>query len=302
MSRTIRQVYDSLIAEKESFSSLDDLVPNPDTSQIFLSDYNSTSKVANWRSLLWIVAFAIVAHEVLWDLFRDETDAKIEANQFAQLPWYSTISKAFQNGFDLTYDDDLGLYSYADTTSVEAVNSKIVTQANAHVINRQVVIKVAKSDGSTGLDPLSADELTAFTNYIDDIKPAGTNSSIVNQDGDQFRFTARFEYDPKILTSTGALIKDSTISDLSAGEKPGEVAARNYIKAIPFDNVFSINALLDAIQASEGISNPTISVAEYDPDPFIPAWVDILALTGEKYNPVAGYLEENVFTITYVAV
>jgi hypothetical protein len=301
MARTVQTIYDLLVDEKELFTSLDSLVPNPDTAQTFLADFNSTSKVANWRSLFWVVAHSMNAHEVLWELFRDEIDAKILANQFAQLPWYSTESKKFQNGFELTYNSNLGRYTYADTTSVEAENSKIVTQAAAQVINGQVVIKIAKSDGSSGLDPLSTTELSSFTNYIDNIKPAGTNSAIVNQDGDKLRFTCRIEYDPKIIDSTGLLIKDSTITTLKAGDNPASTAAKNYIKAIPFDNVFRVNDLIDALEGAEGFTNPTLTVCDYDPSPFSGAWTSILSLAGQKYNPVAGYLEESTFSFTYVS-
>ena len=72
MARTIKQIYDAMITEKETFSSLNTLVPNPDTAQTFLSDLTTSSKVAIWRLMFWVVAVAIWSHEQIFDQHKAE--------------------------------------------------------------------------------------------------------------------------------------------------------------------------------------------------------------------------------------
>lgn len=48
MARNIQQIYDSIIAEKNTFSTLSGLVPANDSYTSLLADINAASKVAIW--------------------------------------------------------------------------------------------------------------------------------------------------------------------------------------------------------------------------------------------------------------
>jgi len=115
MARSISVIFDEIIDEKETFTSLDALVPNPDSSQTFLADLTSTSKVAIWRLIFWVVAFAIHAHEKLFD----EHVKVVEARALEIIPgttlYYVVESKKFQNGDDLIFDETTGKFSYLDS-------------------------------------------------------------------------------------------------------------------------------------------------------------------------------------------
>jgi len=293
MARTIQVIYDAIITEKETFSSLDTLVPNPDTSQTFLSDLNSTSKVAIWRLLCWLMAVAIWTHEKLFDQHTAEVEERAQELIPGTLRWYTDQSKLFQNGYDLTWDGDK--YIYEDTTSTDAVAAQIVTQASATEVSGQVIIKVAKGDVGS-LSALSAGEKVSFDSYVDQIKFAGTNTDIISETADILRVGYTITYDPLVLDSSGVLIADGVTL-------PVEVAIEGYIQALPFDNDFSVMNLTDAIQEASGVLNAvcTAANATYGAIPF--PGEDILADPEQKYSPRAGYLDNDAAypDITYIS-
>jgi hypothetical protein len=289
MSRTIQEIYDEIIDEKESFSSLDDLVPNPDSSQTFLSDLTSTSKVAVWRLISWVIAFAIWTHEQLFDVFVAEVEEKAKDQITGTARWYSVVSKEWQYGYDLEWDETTRKYIYSDTTSTEAVASRLVTQASATEVANLLKIKVAQ--GAVGsLSKLSTTEKDSFDAYIAQIKFAGTATSIISDNPDTLETDYTIVYDPLVLDANGVLISDGTT-------KPVEVAITNYIQGLPFDGILKVIDLTDAVQEAEGVTNAVCTKAEATSGA---GTVDILAVSTQKYEPVAGYLElDAASTFTY---
>lgn len=283
MGRTIQQIFNSMIVEKETFSSLDELVPNPDTAQTFLDDLTSGSKVAIWRLWLWVVAAAIFVHEGLFDQKIIEIEAKAQEVQPGTLPWYRAEAKDFQNGFSLVFNETTRQFEYTDTTSPAAVAARIVTTASARTINSVVTLKIAKTVADV-VQKLTAAELGAFNVYLDQIKIAGTSTITISDDPDSLKLAYTIEYDPQLITSTGLLITDNTI-------KPIQVAIDGYITAFTdenFDHTFRVSELTDAIQAATGVVNAVADVAEAKS--VATSYLDILAVATEDYTSNAGYL------------
>ena len=295
MSRTIKEIYDSVITEKETFSSLDELVPNPDTSQTFLSDLSSTSKVAIWRLIVWIVSFAIWTHEQIFD----QHTAQIETRALEIVPgvarWYKNQSLLFQYGYDLVWNGDK--YVYEDTTSVAAVASKIITQAAAIDVNTQVEIKVAKGDIGS-LEALLPAEKLAFDAYMDKIQFGGVSVLKISTTSDFLKLYYTVEYDPLVLGSTGLLLSDGAT-------RPVDVAILNYVQALPFNADLKITLLTDAVQQAEGVLNVVVSDAQGSNNGGS-TYTDILASSTNTYASYAGYMiidpsYQLTSTITYTA-
>ena len=74
MARTILEILDDIITEKETHAELDNLQPKPDNSQTFLDDLTTTSKVAIWRLWAFTTAVAIFAHEKIFDSHKLEVE------------------------------------------------------------------------------------------------------------------------------------------------------------------------------------------------------------------------------------
>jgi len=288
MRQTINQIYTELITEKETFTSLSGLTSPtvPDTSQLMLTELQSNSKVAVWRLMYWVVAVVSFTLQSLMDVFKTEVSTIAQNAVTGTLRWYVVIAKAFQNGYDLTWTDKLK-WEYTDTTSVAAVASKIVTQASATESNSELILKCAK--GAIGsLEPLSTAELASFTSYIDDIKFAGTVTTVINETGQTLDYSMTVTYDPLVLTSDGILIRDGA-------SVPVTSAVIEYIQTIPFDSEFSVMSMVDAAQAAEGVKNVVCSAAS-----IVFPNVNILTATStQTYTPRSGYMVPGTATITY---
>lgn len=299
MARTLQTIYNELIASKETNTDLDDLLPNPDNWQTLYTYSNfkllantviknlSSSLVAVWRLMMYVVAYTIWFQEQLYDTFQSEVDDTIENREFAQLPWYVDQSEAFQFGDDLEWIDDK-MYGY----SVIDADKQIITQAAATVTNGAILLKVAKGDIGS-IEKLTTSELTAFTYYMkgsttpfaeDGVAPPGVKITIISEDADELRFASQVFYDPQVLDSNGILLSDGAT-------KPVEVAVTNYIQQIPFDSKFRISGLIDAIQAAQGVIN--VVATNCDAKTATQSWsasVDVINETGKQYVARAGYL------------
>jgi len=278
-SRTIQQIFDEIITEKETFSSLDDLVPNPDTSQTFLDDLTTPSKVAIWRLWYWVVSFAIFTHEQLFDQHVINVEKRAKEITPGVTEWYVLEAKDFQNGDELIFDEDLRQFIYLDTTSAAAIAKKIIEQASARDVNGLVTLKVAKDDGAGGLEKLTAGEKTAFEGYLDQFKIAGTKTIVITDDPDILKVAYTIEFDPLVLKADGTLIEDAT--------SPVQIAIDDYIEGLPFDSTFRVQDLTDAIQAARGVVNAIADVVEVKFGAL--AFSDVLATVTQTNLPNAGY-------------
>jgi len=278
MARTLKEIYNSMISEKISFSELNDLQPQIADSQTLLDDLTSTSKVAIWRLILWVCAFGIWTHEKLWDTFQDDFLDTAEGLIPGTLQWYVNETKAFQYGDDLVWDGDK--YEYEDTVSAEAIAKKIITQAAAVESNRQVIIKIAKGELGS-LTVLTTDEENAYSGYLEQIKFAGTGTTIINSVADDMKVQFIITYDPLVLTDSGELISE-------AGTYPVNDAITDHIQGLPFDNEFTVAGLIDDIQAVSGVLNVVCKLCQARTG--VAVYEDILATEEENYNSYAGYI------------
>lgn len=248
MARSIAEIYNEMITEKESSAALDALLPADETYENLLANLTSASKVAAWRLLFFIVAVSIWIHETLFDNFRDEIEARA-AELYVGVPlWYRDQCYKFQYGDELVWD---GLkYGYAEIDE-EAL---IIERAAVIEVGSQVRIKVAKLEADLPA-PLTTDELEAFELYMNSIKVAGTNIAVISRDADLLKVAYTVYYDPLVMNSDGELISDDTI-------KPVEIAINNYIQELPFDGVLNLTKLTDQVQAAEGVIDPLLTTAE----------------------------------------
>jgi len=289
MSRSVSQIFDEMITEKETFSSLDTLVPNPDTAQTFLDDLTSSSKVAIWRLQLWVMAFGIFVHEQLFDQHVISIQNAAKEVTPGVLLWYAAEAKKFQNGDSLVFNTTTSKFEYTDSTSAAALAKQIITVASARDISQVVTLKVAKTV-ATVVQALTAAEKASFGVYLDEIKIAGTKTLVISDPPDSLKIAYTIEYDPQILTSQGVLIEDGVTL-------PIQVAIDTYIEVqdpddpttgLPFDSTFRVQDLTAAIQGATGVVNVVADVIEART--IATSYVDILIVQTEDYLANSGYL------------
>lgn len=282
MARSISEIYDSIITEKQNQAALNALQPAIDDSQTLLNDLTTTSKVAIWRLWAWVTAVALNVHENVWDLFRAEVDARALEVPTGTGLWYHNEILKYQHGDALTWTGTQ--YVYDPITPA----NRVIDVAAVIDAGFQVRIKLAKFDVAGDPEALSAAELSGAQGYINQIKFAGTATSVTSNDADDLKVDYFIKYDPLLLAPDGSLISDPS-------RFPVVDAIKAKIKGLPFNGVLSLMELTDDVQAAEGIIDATLNSAS--------AKFGALAygVINKEYLPEAGYLllDEPSSLITY---
>jgi len=242
--RTLAEIYNQLATEKAAMSELDSFYTdraNPgsklDDSQTFLKDLSSSSKVAIWRLLLWVVATGIWIHEGLWYQFKNEIDTALLKQVAHTARWYAEESLKFQYGDALVWSDELRSYVYA----IYDENKKVVKWAACQEGSGIVTLKVAGENGA-----LTAPQKVSFAAFWGKYKDAGVVLNIISEAADLLKLTYTIYYDPLVLNASGALISDGTT-------RPIDLAIENYIASIDFNGRFRLEGCDAAIRAAAGV-------------------------------------------------
>jgi len=271
MARTIQQILGAMITEKETRTVLDTLQPKPDTSQTFLDDLTTTSKVAIWRLMFFVLAVAIFLHEKIFDLHEADVLAQAKVLIPGTTRHLRQLALDFQFGDTLQFIDEIFQYPIIDTTK------QIVKRAAVIEVGGQVLLKVTKLTSGVP-DKLDSGELTAFQGYIAQVKTAGIQIVIITADADLLKIAYDIHYNPQLLKSTGESIG-------TPGTFPVEVAIDSFIQNLPFNGILNLTQLTDAIQLAEGVTDPVITLAEAK----IPGGT--FATIVKEYIPNAGHLK-----------
>lgn len=251
MARTTNDIYNSIVAEKNAMTELNALQPNVDSSQTLLNDVTSTSKVAEWRLWIWIVATAIHTLETLMDFFKKEVQDIVAVSEGGTLNWYLAKCFDFRYGYQLTENTN-GIFEYPTLTTAQIESASVVKRASVQVVNKELVIKVAGENGSGEPIQLPTDQFNAFQTYMRDyLRYPGTQMKFITGEGDQLKIVVDVYYNPLIMGSDGTL--------LISGEESVKTAIDNYLKTIDFNGKLVVNKLIDAIQNAEGVVNPVVS-------------------------------------------
>ncbi len=273
MSRTVQEIYDSIITEKESLSSLTGLAPVPEDSDNLLTDLTSSSKVAVWRLIFWIISYAIYIHEQLFDSYKEDIEQLSNAVIPATAKWYQKQCLLYQHGDTLLWDGNKYGYTTIDSSL------QIVKRAAIRDAGGQLLIKVAKLGGGGLPEKLTAAEKAGFVGYIAKINIAGTLYNVISKDGDLLYIKYNVYYNPDILASDGSLLSD-------ASTFPVEDSINNLIGSLPFDGVLLLSALTDSVQASEGITDCDLTHAQAKSSDAGATYTTIV----NRYDTEAGYL------------
>lgn len=270
MARTISVIYDEIVAEMATMSSLNAFQPNVHSAQTFLTELTSSSKVAIWKSFLWVVAFALWVNEVLLDKHKEEIELRAREIIAGTPSWYRDQCLLFQYGSALQWINNRFQYSAIDETKQVIKRAAVVEGAG------QVRLKVAKLSGDTPV-PLSTSEFNAFLQYMAKVKLAGTDLTIISNPSDTLKIRYDIVYDPLVLTETGELIN-------TPGTYPVHDVINEFIGNLPFNGVLNLTQLTDAIQQVEGVVDPTL----------VSAWAKFgslpYSLINKNYQADAGHM------------
>lgn len=260
MARTIDYWYNQIIAAKNSKPELDQL--------------NTTSKVAVYNLLAYIVAVVITSLENLFDAHKKEVNDTISILKPHSVQWYREKALKFQFGQNLIPDTDQ--YDNTGLTDQQVLALQIIKQAAVTEIDGKVRIKVA-TEIVGELAPLNVGQQSAFKDYIQKVKDAGVKIIDDSLPADSLKLQIDIFYNPLVLRSDGSRIDGNDID-------PVKKALKAYLRELPFNGEYANSKLVDKLQLVDGVVYPAIknAQAKYGLFPF--------TVIDEKYIPDAGYL------------
>lgn len=242
MARTIEEIYNSMVGEKQTFSSLNGLLPTTTPKDAYtnlLSELSSMSKVAIWRLIYFVIAVGHWTMEKLWDYHRQELEALADENISGNPQWYKAEVLKWQYGHILLWNGLKYLYYYADISSAGAIASRLAKRVSVNEVYntdfRGLKIKVAKINSSNVLAPLADTELDSLQSYVDKVKFAGVQTDIISQPSDKIKLSLKVYYQ-------GTIDEAQMLLDVKE-------SIQKYFDNLEFDGVFYLIKMVDAIQA-----------------------------------------------------
>ncbi len=258
MARTLAQWRTIIIDKKNSESNL--------------AGVDSSSAVAEWSLWVDVVAFCAFFLDGLFDSFKSAVNALLAADKSHTLGWYVTKAKAFQYGVSLPADTDVYAVVPPADDSVLIVSSAAAIELPE---TSKVRLKVAKGEPGD-LSALGTDQLNALRTYMGRIKDAGVRLEVTSSAADTLKLGVELFYDPLIIAADGSRI-DGTAST------PALDAINAFLADMPFNGVFVLNDLIDAVEAVEGLVICRVITATG-------IYATFETTITAKYTPDAGYM------------
>lgn len=189
--------------------------------------------------LLWAMAVGAWAVECLLDVHLTEVRELVESKSPHRVRWYRDRALEFIDGWPLEGDTgeyDLSGLEEADVEARRVVRHAVVTESGG---SGQLMVKVAGEDTSGCRCRLDDDVVVRLRAYFAEIKDAGVRLTVVSRDGDVFGCEVNVAYD--------ALVDGADV------EARCRAAITDYVENLPFNGEYSNMALVDAVQAVEGV-------------------------------------------------
>lgn len=280
MARTISEIKLQMTTEFMHSTVIRSLYSIPDT--VLDNQFESVfSRVSIENILFYVIAYSIYILERIFDNSIAAIKSYIDAVRPHTQSWYANKIKSFQYGDSLPVDSDVY------PTIID--DHKIISNCSVSEELGYLKIKVAKDQSGT-LTLLSNEELEALNTYAYRVKDAGVRLSIVSLAADVVRVNTIIYYDPLVLKSDGTKINGQS------GVVVVHEQIKTYLKNLPFDGLFSIMDLTDAIQHVEGVS--IVQVTQVRSRTATGIYQDVTSIV----KPDSGYFildEANTF-ITYI--
>lgn len=237
MARTIEAIMQQLLTVKEQDVTL-------------RKRLTSTSKTAIWRLLLYVCAVCAHSVEVLMDAFKGDVRETVARMRPHTVRWYQEMARLFMK--DKTLPEGSDTYDTTGMTDEQIEEARVVKYAAVVEQDGEVIVKAAKGDEGARL-PLDSDELTALQGYMDEVKDAGVRLLCISGVGERFACALTVFYDPAMTAETVAAAVRAAI--------------KGYVTSLPFNGLYTNMALVDAVQAVDGVKIAELTAATADGAP-----------------------------------
>jgi hypothetical protein len=201
--------------------------------------------------IIYIVSVAIYAVEFLFAKHGEEVENREDQMRIGTIAWWRNLCKAFQYGYELTYDTETNLYKYADVDE-DALIIKFAEVREGVGAGVTILVNEADEEGNPIAIPIDSPKRNAFSAYLGKLKIAGMPLTWGSYNPDRLRITLNVVYDPLLLNGTGGL--------LIGGESTVESAIISYLSTLDYGaGLINKTALLNAIENADGVVDAYIT-------------------------------------------
>ncbi len=237
MSRSISQIYAAAVAKRNDYLQISPL-----------NSGRSESKLSVINVLTYVMAALIYSYEVLLDVFQVQIAQLIASRVNGTPRYYVKMAKYFQYDPTTQAMDEIEYDEETFSIKFKTLNEshRIIAKAAYEVASeKSITLKVCKENDSSADDDgiyaaLSSNEMTAFKNYINEIKFVGASITCYSTLGDILAVTATITYDDLYIDEEQALENVKT-------------ALKNYVKELDFNGYIYYQSVIDVIQKAEHI-------------------------------------------------
>lgn len=236
------------------------------------------SRVSVESVLFYVFACAAWTLEKLFDTYRQEVNAQIDAMIPHRPKWYRDKVLAFMK--DRTLIPDTDRYDTSAMTPEQIDAARVVKHAVAteSADASLLTIKVAGEKGGKR-SPLDAATEAQLAAYIAEIKDAGVRTALVNIAPDRFNCKLDIYFDPMLLAGNV--------------ESECRTTIKNYIENLPFNGEYTNMALVDKLQKIEGVR-----IVEFREATTSAANQQVTVTIDARHTPAAGYYEMGDVALT----
>lgn len=273
MSRTIKQIYEEAIAERNK--------------RLELSEFDSDSKLSILNGITWTFAAVVFSFESILDVFAIDISSVINNRINGTPTYYINALLQYQKGDELMVRDDGLAFGYANVDETK----QIVTQASYMEsssdmnLDNKLILKVATGEKGN-LQSIPQQELMMIQAYINKIKFAGTRIEITSQEGD-------------VLIPRVSVYHDGAVLESEMYDKIEE-KLNEYMMNIKFDSTIYVSDIIAAIRSADHVTDVHIDtdaqpeqgvfIAPYDSDGHITPTRKV----GRMTYTSSGYLKQSV--------
>lgn len=272
MSRTIQQIYDEAVRERNK--------------RLELAEFSSDSKLSILNGITWTFAAVVYSFESLLDVFAIDISNILNSRINGTPTYYINALLQYQKGSELMMREDGLAFGYSEVdTSKQIITQASYMESHDDVnLDNKLILKVAT--GIKGnLHAIAPEELVMIQSYINRIKFAGTRIEVTSQEGDLLI--------PRLSVYYDGAVMESEVYDLV------EEQLNTYMLGIQFDSTIYVSDIVAAIRKAEHVTDVYIDedaqpeqgvfIAAYDSDGHvIPA-----RKIGRMSHTSSGYLKQS---------
>ena len=184
---------------------------------------------------------------------------------------------------DHTLMPDTDCYDTSDMTDEAIDAARVVKYATADESRDASILTIKVAGDAEGVRCRLSDETeTQLAAYLSEIKDAGVRINLVNKEADTFNCSVDIYYNAMLLPENV--------------QRDCEAAIRNYIENLPFNGEYTNMALVDALQAVEGVR-----IVEFKQATTSASDTTTVTTIDARYTPSAGYFKAGEITLTMKA-